>query len=82
MDQTISGLLSTKQVAELLGLSSASIYKMTSNGSIPHYKPNGGRLYFLREEVETWVCGKRSSTREELEAMALTIRNQKLGGKR
>lgn len=53
-----------------LELSQSHLYKLTSNGSIPHYKPNGKKLYFKREEPDTWLLRNRSNSIDEIEQEA------------
>ena len=53
-----------------LELSQSHLYKLTSNGSIPHYKPNGKKLYFKREELDTWLLRNRSNSIDETEQEA------------
>lgn len=53
-----------------LELSQSHLYKLTSNGSIPHYKPNGKKLYFKREELDTWLLRNRSNSIDEIEQEA------------
>ena len=53
-----------------LELSQSHLYKLTSNGSIPHYKPNGKKLYFKREELDTWLLRNRNNSIDEIEQEA------------
>lgn len=53
-----------------LELSQSHLYKLTSTGSIPHYKPNGKKLYFKREELDTWLLRNRSNSIDEIEQEA------------
>ena len=39
------------EAAELLNISKAHLYKLTSAGKIPHYKPFGKRIYFYPSEL-------------------------------
>ena len=39
------------ELTEIIGLSPSTVYKMTSSGEIPHYKPFGKKLYFKISEV-------------------------------
>jgi excisionase family DNA binding protein len=66
--------LNIQQAAEFLGLASSTMYKMVMRGSIPSYRPNGGRVYFKREELEAWIFSNRRATRKELEDLALKTR--------
>ena len=47
------------EVAEYLSVSRGCIYKMTSTGEIPHYKPNNKRLYFRKSEIDAWWSRRR-----------------------
>lgn len=46
--------MTTRDVARLLSRSEASVRNLVMRRAIPYRKP-GGRLLFLRHEVETWV---------------------------
>lgn len=52
------------------GISKSSLYKKTSLGQIPHYKPGGKLVYFKRLELEEWLLRNRSTTQEELDRKA------------
>lgn len=48
--------LSISDVVRLTGYSISTIYKLTSQRQIPHYKaPNGRKLFFLKEEIIKWM---------------------------
>ena len=51
-------LLTARQVAELLGFSSATIVDWAEAGKVPAFKV-GGRLRFRVSEVEAWLEGSR-----------------------
>ncbi len=63
-------VLNMSEVAELSGLSKSHIYKLTSSGNIPHYKPNGKQIYFNRGEIEQWLLRNPIKTRQEIEKEA------------
>lgn len=46
---------------EETGLSRSSIYRMVHLRTIPHFK-NGGKLYFSRKELRTWITKNRRDT--------------------
>lgn len=50
-----------------LELSQSHLYKLTSTGNIPHYKPNGKKLYFNRQELDNWLLRNRSNSIDEIE---------------
>ena len=53
------------------GLSKSTMYKMTSNRVIPHYKPNNKLIYFKRAEVEEWLLSNPIATNADLEQEAV-----------
>jgi excisionase family DNA binding protein len=57
-----------------LELSQSHLYKLTSNGSIPHYKPNGKKLYFKREELDA-VESLKSELEDTLKKPSQRLRN-------
>lgn len=58
------------ECAAYTGMSPSHLYKLTSAGEIPHYKPRGKMLYFDRAEIDAWLCQNRISTRAEIEQQA------------
>ena len=67
---TTKEVMTLDEAAKFLGLSKSTLYKLTSGKLIPHYKPNGKRIYFKREELQAWQTQNRVSTSEELQAKA------------
>lgn len=63
-------VLTRSDVAILTGLTTATIYKLTTERRIPHYKPNGRLLYFDRKEIEEWMKQNRVGTTQEAEREA------------
>ena len=57
-------------VASRLQVSKSFVYKLVSGGDLPHYKPNGKRVFFLRRDIDAWVQRNRISSNEELERAA------------
>ena len=76
-------VLNFDEVAEFTGLSKSHLYKLTSKGKIPHYKPNGKYIFFNRREIEKWLLRNRVKTIDEIEAEASTyVILNKLGGRK
>ena len=44
-------ILSLKEAAEYMGVSESTLYKMTSARTITFYKPNNGKIYFKRVDL-------------------------------
>jgi excisionase family DNA binding protein len=63
-------VLKLDEVILLTGLSKSYLYKLTSTGGIPCYKPQGKHIYFKKTEVEDWLLQNRKSTTEEIDEMA------------
>lgn len=67
-------LLTVGQAAELLNLTTATIYGYVYEKKIPFSKPaGGGRLYFVRTELLEWVRNGRKSTAQELDDQARSL---------
>lgn len=58
------------EVSKFTGLSKSHLYKLTSKGKIPHYKPNGKYIFFDRLEIERWLLSNRVKTVDEIDAEA------------
>ena len=58
------------EAALYLDVSHSHLYKLTSTGAIPFYKPNGKKVYFNRQELDTWLLRKRQTTSDEIEQQA------------
>ena len=64
--------LSFEEVAVYTGLSKSYLYKLTSTGGIPCYKPQGKHIYFNRTEIDSWLLQNRRATNAEIEAQAIS----------
>jgi excisionase family DNA binding protein len=54
-------------LAKYTGLSKSYLYKLTSLGKIPHFKPQGKLLFFDKEQIDMWLCNNPVKTKEEIE---------------
>ena len=66
-------VLSFDEGSVYTGLSKSHLYKMTSTGGIPCYKPHGKNIYFDKQEIDGWLLQNRKATTEELDNLASTI---------
>jgi excisionase family DNA binding protein len=57
-------LITVEQCASLLNLKRSTIYRMTSEDRIPHFK-KGGRVYFSKEAVLIWLKDSQDPERRE-----------------
>jgi excisionase family DNA binding protein len=55
-------LLSTRDVAELLGLSPESVLRRWRRGEIPGYRLASNVLRFREAELEAWLAERHSGT--------------------
>ena len=62
--------LTLKEAAEFLDFSRSYLYRLTSQGRIPCYKPEGKRVYFDRAELVNWLKRNRIRPQEETEEKA------------
>jgi excisionase family DNA binding protein len=59
------------EACHYLGLSKSHMYKLTSSKSIPHFCPQGKRLYFKRTELDDWLLRNRTDTQDEIDQQAV-----------
>ena len=62
--------LTLKEAAEFLDFSRSYLYRLTSQGRVPCYKPEGKRVYFDRAELVNWLKRNRIQPQEETEETA------------
>jgi excisionase family DNA binding protein len=60
-------VLNFNEAAVYLEVSHSHLYKLTSTGTIPAYKPNGKKLYFNREELNKWLLSNRQTSISDIE---------------
>lgn len=58
MDLTSKNVLNFEEACEYTGFRASYLYKLTSTGKIPHYKPYGKMIFFRREELEEFLTRK------------------------
>ena len=63
-------VLTFNEAAGYLEVSHSHLYKMTSSGTVPFYKPNGKKIYFRRQELDVWLLSNRIDSSEEIEQQA------------
>jgi excisionase family DNA binding protein len=59
-------VLNFNETAEYLEVSHSHLYKLTSTGTIPAYKPNGKKLYFNRKELDLWLLTNKQVSTDEI----------------
>ena len=63
-------VLNFNETAIYLEVSHSHLYKLTSLGTIPTYKPNGKNLYFNRKELDLWLLSNKQLSTSEFEQQA------------
>jgi len=53
-----------------LDISASHLYKLTSQKLVPHFCPQGKKLYFNRTELDDWLQRNRQSSADEIEREA------------
>lgn len=66
-------VLTFEEAAQYTGISKSTLYKMTSQKIVPHYKPNGKMIFFDREELEAYLLSVRVKPESEIEEAASTF---------
>ncbi len=65
------------EACDYCGYTASHMYKLTGADTIPHYKPNGKMIFFLRSELDAWLLRNRNVTLEEVREMEASYLNQK-----
>jgi len=63
-------VLNFDEASEYTGLSKSHLYKLTSTGGVPCYKPTGKRIYFNKIELDEWLMRHKKQSSEELDTQA------------
>lgn len=63
-------LLTVEEVALYTGYKKSHLYKLTSAGKIPHYKPGGKVIYFRKNELDEWLMRNKVYSEEEIQEAA------------
>jgi excisionase family DNA binding protein len=72
-------VLNFNEACKYLDVSPSHLYKLTSTRQVPHFCPQGKKLYFKREELDAWLQRNRQTSNEEIEKSAdeLITRNKR-----
>ena len=71
--------LNFNEACKYLDVSPSHLYKLTSTKQVPHFCPQGKKLYFRRDELDTWLQRNRQSATDDSErdAADLVIRSKR-----
>jgi len=62
----------TDEVCQILGYSRRHIYRLMKNGLIAYYKPNGGSIFFKKDDIDGWLEKGRCLTNDEVSQITST----------
>lgn len=60
-------ILSFREAIVYLDVSESLLYKLKFNRAITFYKPNGGKLYFKKSDLDDWMTQNESKSTRVLE---------------
>lgn len=72
------GILSFKEALLYLDISKQTLYQLTSKKKIKFTKPNGGKIYFKKEDLDNWMLQNESNSARVLEDKILNHLKQNL----
>ena len=52
-------VLTVEETSRFMDIARSSLYKMTSDRSIPFYRPNGKMIYFEKSDILAWIRQNR-----------------------
>lgn len=64
-------VLNFSETCHYLDLSESHLYKLTSQRLVPHFCPQGKKLYFNRHELDNWLQQNRKISHDEIEREAV-----------
>ncbi|UKY87385.1 helix-turn-helix domain-containing protein [Elizabethkingia anophelis] len=68
MCSKVKEFFSFKEALSFMDVSASTLYKMTSGSRITFYKPNNGKIYFKREDLESWIMRNERKSLEVMES--------------
>lgn len=66
-------ILSFAEACKYLDMSSSYLYKLTSSNRIPYSKPMGKKIFFDRNDLNSWMMRNRKSSADEINQKAASI---------
>ena len=66
-------VLTVEEAARFMDIARSSLYKMTSDRSIPFYRPNGKMIYFEKADILAWMRRNRTVSQEEVNEHAQQV---------
>jgi excisionase family DNA binding protein len=63
-------VLNFTEAKKYLDISASYLYKLTSAKKVPHYCPQGKKLYFKRVELDEWLQQNRTESINDIDKAA------------
>ena len=64
-------VLTFDEVVTYTGFKASYLYKLTSTYAIPYSKPGGGKLFFEKDEIDSWLLENKCRTTRQIENDAI-----------
>ena len=65
--------MTVEQASKYLDVSRSGLYQTIHYGKIPFHKPNGKRVYFLKQDLDNWILAGKVKSEPELDKEATII---------
>ena len=65
-------ILSFREALGYLDVSKSFLYKLTSDRGIRFSKPNGGKIYFRKSDLDAYMLSNEQKSKLEVEEVILT----------
>jgi len=65
-------VLTFEETCDYTGISRSYLYKLTSNGTIPHSKPNGKMIFFEKRKLNNWLLQNSRKSKADIKNEALS----------
>lgn len=74
----IAKMLTSKEASVYLKLSEQYVRRLYNKGKLVGYRPNGGKIYFTFEDLESFLRRNRNMSEEEILNKSLTFKKIKI----
>lgn len=64
-------ILSVREACSYMDISQSYLYKLTHGRVLPFSCPNGKKIYFRKEDLNTWMLRNHQYSKDEIKAMAV-----------
>ena len=68
--------MNIEEASKFLGLSVNYVYALCNKKKLSHFKPNGKKLFFLREDLLNFILRNKVSSDSQVDDMALKYLNR------